>query len=46
MITNKKNKNNKKQPVSKTRQTILQTYFGKAPVFGDGLQYQQKMRSK
>ncbi|MBS1579972.1 MAG: hypothetical protein JST29_10065 [Bacteroidetes bacterium] len=48
MITDKKKKNdNSKQlTITKTKQTIINKYFGKAPVFGDGLLYQQKMRSK
>jgi hypothetical protein len=45
MITANKN-SKKKQTISQTKKVILEKYFGKAPVFGDGLQYQKKLRSK
>jgi hypothetical protein len=45
MSTIKKTKP-KKQHISKTKEIILQKYFGKVPAFGDGLTYQHKLRAK
>ncbi len=38
----KDKKTNKKIPNS--RKKALEKYFGKAPVFGDGVKYQRKLR--
>jgi hypothetical protein len=47
MINEKKKSSPKKNnSITKTKQVIMEKFFGKAPVFGDGLTYQQKLRSK